>query len=85
MKNYKAKNINPETFEEKEIETLIPMSIVENVKNSLNELGEEFIVTPTLIDSEDLSVVFGIIETGINSSRLKYKVSISLHKEYSIQ
>jgi hypothetical protein len=85
MKNYKAKNINPETFEEKEIETLIPISIVENVKNSLNELGEEFIVTPTLIDSEDLSVLFGIIETGINSSRLKYKVSISLHKEHSIQ
>jgi len=85
MKNYKAKHTNPETFEEKEIETLIPMSIVENVKNSLNGLGEEFIVTPAIIRPEDLSVIFGIIETGINSSRLKYKVSISLHKEHSIQ
>lgn len=80
MKNYKSQHINPETFEEKEIETLIPSSIVENIKNSLNELKEEFMVTPTLINPEDLSVVFGIIETDINSSRLKYKVSISLQK-----
>lgn len=80
MKNYKSKHINPETFEEKEIETLIPISIVENIKNSLDNIGEEFIVTPTMINPEDLSVVFGLIETDINSSRLKYKVSISLQK-----
>ena len=80
MENYKADYYNPETFEKSEIETLIPTSIVENVKNSLNELGEEFVVTPTMINPEDLSVVFGIIETDINSSRLKYKVSISLQK-----
>jgi hypothetical protein len=59
---------------------LIPTSIVENVKNSLNGLEKEFMVTPTMINPEDLSVVFGIIETDINSSRLKYKVSISLQK-----
>ena len=80
MKNYKSKHINPETFEEKEMETLIPTSIVENVKNSLNGLGEEFMVTPTMINPDDLSVVFGVMETNINSSRLKYKVSISLQK-----
>jgi hypothetical protein len=80
MENYKADYYNPETFEKSEIETLIPTSIVENVKNSLNELGEEFVVTPTMINPEDLSVVFGVIETDINSYRLKYKVSISLQK-----
>jgi len=80
MKKYKAKHINPETFEEREIETLIPISIVENIKNSLDNIGEEFMVTPTMINPEDLSIVFGLIETDINSSRLKYKVSISLQK-----
>jgi hypothetical protein len=80
MENYKADYYNPETFEKSEIETLIPTSIVENVKNSLNGLEKEFMVTPTMINPEDLSVVFGIIETDINSSRLKYKVSISLQK-----
>jgi hypothetical protein len=80
MKNYKSKHINPETFEEREIETLIPISIVENIKNSLDNIGEEFMVTPTMINPEDLSIVFGLIETDINSSRLKYKVSISLQK-----
>jgi hypothetical protein len=80
MKNYKSKHINPETFEEMEIETLIPISIVENIKNSLDNIGEEFMVTPTMINPEDLSIVFGLIETDINSSRLKYKVSISLQK-----
>lgn len=80
MKNYKSKHINTETFEEKEIETLIPISIVENIKNSLDNIGEEFMVTPIMINPEDLSVVFGLIETDINSSRLKYKVSISLQK-----
>lgn len=78
MKKYKAKHINPETFEEREIETLIPISIVENIKNSLDNIGEEFMVTPTMINPEDLSIVFGLIETDINSSRLKYKVSIQL-------
>jgi hypothetical protein len=80
MENYKSDYYNPETFEKSEIETLIPTSIVENVKNSLNGLEKEFMVTPTMINPEDLSVVFGIIETDINSSRLKYKVSISLQK-----
>jgi hypothetical protein len=80
MENYKADYYNPETFEKSEIETLIPTSIVENVKNSLNGLEKEFMVTSTMINPEDLSVVFGIIETDINSSRLKYKVSISLQK-----
>ena len=80
MENYKADYYNPETFEKSEIETLIPTSIVENVKSSLNGLEKEFMVTPTMINPEDLSVVFGIIETDINSSRLKYKVSISLQK-----
>jgi hypothetical protein len=80
MENYKADYYNPETFEKSEIETLIPTSIVENVKNSLNELGKEFVVTPTMINPDDLSVVFGVIETDINSHRLKYKVSISLQK-----
>jgi hypothetical protein len=80
MENYKADYYNPETFEKSEIETLIPTSIVENVKNSLNGLEKEFMVTPTMINPEDLSVVFGLIETDINSSRLKYKVSISLQK-----
>jgi len=80
MENYKADYYNPETFEKSEIETLIPTSIVENVKNSLNGLEKEFMVTSTMINPEDLSVVFGVIETDINSYRLKYKVSISLQK-----
>ena len=76
MKKYKAVHVDPKTFEQKEIETLIPLKIVKNVQQSLEQLGEEFIVTPVLINPENLSVKFGIIE----DASVKYVISIHSRK-----
>ena len=73
MENYKADYYHPETFDKSEIETKIPSDLVSEVKNTLDNI-EGYIVTPTMINPEDLSVVFGVMD---NTNRLKYKVSIS--------
>lgn len=54
----------------------IPKSIIEGIQSSLNRLGDDIIVTPRLIDPEDLSVTWGLI----SDNRLKYKISINIHK-----
>ena len=75
MENYKADYINPETFEKTEIETKIPVSLVQEIHLDLTTLKGYF-VTPTLIDPNDKnSVVFGIMN--MNDKTMKYKVTIS--------
>lgn len=72
MKNYKADYYNPETFEKREVETKIPSVLVSEVKQALDSI-EGYLITPTIINPEDLSVVFGVID----ADRLKYKISIT--------
>jgi hypothetical protein len=75
MENYKADYYNPETFEKTEIETKIPVSLVQEIHLDLTTLKGYF-VTPTLIDPNDKnSVVFGIMN--MNDRTMKYKVTIS--------
>ena len=74
MENYKADYYNPETFEKSEIETKIPIDLVNEVKQTLNNI-EGYMITPTMINPEDNSVVFGIID--MTDRTLKYKLSIT--------
>ena len=73
MENYKADYYNPETFEKSEIETKISSDLVYEVKQSLDKM-EGYLITPTIIDPEELSVVWGIMD---NTNKLKYKISIT--------
>jgi hypothetical protein len=73
MENYKADHYNPETFEKTEIETKISSDLVYEVKQSLDKM-EGYLITPTIIDPEELSVVWGIMD---NTNKLKYKISIT--------
>ena len=74
MENYKADYYNPETFEKSEIETTIPDGLVREIKQTLNNI-EGYMITPTMINPEDNSVVFGVMN--INDRTFKYKVTIS--------
>ena len=73
MENYKGDYYNPETFEKTEIETKIPVCLVTHIKKSLDNLEGHF-VTPTLINPEIPSVVFGVMN---NENKLKYKIVIT--------
>ena len=72
MENYKADYYNPETFEKSEIETKISSDLVYEVKQSLDKM-EGYLITPTIINPEELSVVWGIMD---NTNKLKYKISM---------
>ena len=75
MENYKADYYNPETFEKSEIETKVPVDLVNKIHRDLDSL-RGYIVTPTLINPDDKnSVVFGVMN--INDKTMKYKVIIS--------
>jgi hypothetical protein len=74
MKNYKANHYNPETFEKTEIETKIPVDLVNEVKQTLDKM-DGYIITPTMVNPEDNSVVFGIMDMSDNT--LKYKILIT--------
>lgn len=75
MENYKANYINPETFEKTEIETKIPVDLVNKIHREL-EILRGYMVTPTLINPDDKdSVVFGIMD--MTDRTMKYKVTIS--------
>ena len=74
MENYKADYINPETFEKSEIETKIPVDLVNKIHRDLETL-RGYMVTPTLINPEDSSVVFGIMD--MNDKTMKYRVTIA--------
>jgi len=76
MKNYKADYYNPETFEKSEIETKIPVDLVNQVKQTLDNI-EGYMITPTMINLEDNSVVFGVMN--MSDRTLKYKLSITLN------
>ena len=73
MENYKADYYNPETFEKSEIETKLPVDLVNQVKQTLDNI-EGYMITSTMINPEDNSVVFGVMN--INDRTLKYKVTI---------
>ena len=74
MENYKAHYYNPETFEKSEIETKIPVNLINEVKQTLDSM-DGYMVTPTMVNAEDKSVIFGIMD--MNDKTLKYKVTIS--------
>ena len=74
MENYKSEYYNPETFEKTEIETKIPVDLVNEINQTLNNI-EGYMITPTMINPEDNSVVFGIMD--MNDRTLKYKLSIT--------
>ena len=74
MENYKSEYYNPETFGKSEIETKIPVNLVNEVNQTLNNI-EGYMITPTMINPEDNSVVFGIMD--MNDRKLKYKLSIT--------
>ena len=73
MENYKADYINPETFEKTEIETKIPTDLIIDVKQLLDQL-DRYMVTPIIVNPEDKSVCFGIMD--LEDRTLKYKLSI---------
>jgi len=77
MENYKADYYNPKTFEKSEFETKIPVDLVNEVKQTLNSM-KDYLITPTIINPEDNSVVFGIMD--MNDNTLKYKLSITPNK-----
>ena len=75
MENYKSDYYNPETFEKSEIETKIPVDLVNEVKQTLDNI-EGYMITPTMINPDDKdSVVFGIMD--MSDNMLKYKLSIT--------
>lgn len=74
MENYKSDYYNPETFEKSEIETKIPVNLVNEINQTLNNI-EGYMITPTMINPEDNSVVFGIMD--MTDRTLKYKLSIT--------
>jgi hypothetical protein len=74
MENYKAGYYNPETFEKSEIETKIPVNLVNEVKQTLDSM-DGYMITPTMVNPDDNSVVFGIMDMSDNT--LKYKLSIT--------
>jgi hypothetical protein len=75
MENYKGDYYNPETFEKTEIETKIPVDLVNKIHRDLESL-KGYLSTPTLVNPDDKdSVVFGIMD--MNDKTMKYKVTIS--------
>ena len=73
MENYKADYYNPETFEKTEIETKIPTDLIIDVKQLLDQ-SDRYMVTPIIVNPEDKSVCFGIMD--LEDRTLKYKLSI---------
>ena len=74
MENYKADYYNTETFEKSEIETKIPIDLVNEVKQTLDNI-EGYMITPAMVNPEGESVVFGIMN--MTDRTLKYKLSIT--------
>jgi len=75
MENYKGDYYNPETFEKTEIETKIPVDLVNQMRRYL-EILQGYLVTPALINPNDKdSVVFGIMN--MKDKTMKYKVTIT--------
>jgi hypothetical protein len=74
MENYKADYYNPETFEKSEIETKIPVDLLNEVKQTLDKM-DGYMITPTMVNPDDNSVVFGIMD--VSDTTLKYKISIT--------
>jgi hypothetical protein len=74
MENYKSVHFNSETFEKSEVETKIPTDLIINVKQLLDQL-DRYMITPIMVNSDDKSVCFGIMD--LEDRTLKYKLSIT--------
>lgn len=72
MENYKGIAHNPQTFEAVEIETKIPSDLVKQIKEKL-ETVDGYVVTPTMINPQQDSVVWGVMN---KENRLKYRIMI---------
>ena len=71
MENYKTDYFHPETFERTEIETNLPTDLVEVIRNCLDD-NDNYLVTPTMINPEDNSVMVGVMD--LNDRSLKYNI-----------
>jgi hypothetical protein len=78
MENYKSEYYNPETFEESEIETKIPVDLVEKVRETFNSI-DGYMITPIIIEPDGSSVVIGIMD--MSDKTLKYKLSLTQNHE----
>jgi hypothetical protein len=72
MENYKTSHTNPKTFEQSEIETKIPIDLVNEIQQTLSKL-ERYLNTPTIIHPEELSVGWGVMDS---ENKLKYLIKI---------
>ncbi len=63
----------------KYVDSGIPKVIVTKIEQSLKDLDSTLIVTPMMIESESLDIVFGILETNEEGVKLKYNIKITLN------
>lgn len=78
MEKYIIDSYNPKTFEKSEIETSLPKELVEKIECVLKEFeGENWYVTPVMVNPINMSVIFGIIERKGTEFGYKYKITIS--------
>ena len=73
MNNYKSSHYDPITFEKSEIETNIPDGLVSDLNLLLQQM-ENYLSTPIMINKEDKSVVWGLMDK--EDRTLKYTISI---------
>jgi len=52
----------------------VPKELVIEIKRALDNLDDNHVITPKMINPNDLSITFGVLDIG---KGLKYKVSIS--------
>ena len=71
---------NPETgdavkfgAERLESERGVPKEVVAEIKRALDNLENNYVITPKMINPNDLSITFGVLDV---TKGLKYKVSI---------
>jgi len=80
MKNYKVEIFDENTFKSKGIvDTKIPEILVKTIQESLDNLNENLVRTPLVLNEEELTPSFGIMvkdKKGLH--HLKYRVNISL-------
>lgn len=55
------------------IDSKFPKKLVDDVQTTLNNLGGDLIATPMMIDPNNMSLVFGVIE----DKKLQYRITIS--------
>ena len=78
MEKYTTSILNFETLESTQISTEIPKILVESIQNAFNKKDGELLLTPIMVNPDDLSVVFGVIDR--TSATQKYRITISNYK-----